>query len=37
MVSQESLDILNEYRRRFLGFNIVALCVTEVEQLYQSH
>ena len=34
MVSQEFLDILNKYRRWFFRFNVVALCVGELEQLY---
>jgi hypothetical protein len=31
MVSQEFLDVLNEYRSRLFGPDIIALCVTEVE------
>jgi len=31
MVSQEFLDILNEYRCRLFGLDIITLCVTEVE------
>jgi hypothetical protein len=34
MVSQEVPDILNEYARRFLCFDIITLCVSKMEQLY---
>jgi len=37
VVPQEFLDILNEYRRRFLRSNVIALSVPKAEKLCKGH
>ena len=37
MISQELLDVLDKSRPLLFGSNIVALCVSELEQLRKSY
>ena len=37
MISQELLDVLDKSRPLLFDSNIVALCVSELEQLRKSH